>query len=65
MLTGNGVPGMDDDEIKHAEVTSEGLIVTFKDGREGLIRGEHLRDCVEKTDGFAKVAALQVESAED
>ena len=56
---------MDDDGIKHAEVTSEGLIVTFDDGREGIIRSTDLRVCVEQTGGFEKVKEWQDESTED
>lgn len=52
---------MDDEGIKHADVTSEGLIVTFRDGTAGIIRSDDLRDCVEKTDGFAKLKEWEVE----
>ena len=58
--------GMDDEGIRHAEVTSEGLIVTFDDEREGLIKSEDVRDCVEKTGGFEKLQEWQEDApAED
>ena len=50
-----------DDTVKHAEVTSEGLIVTFQDGREGIVRGEELLECVETMEGFAKLDDLKKE----
>ena len=56
---------MDDEGIKRAEVTSEGLIVTFDDGSEGLLKGEDVRDCVDKADGFEKLKEWQEEPEED
>ena len=52
-----------DDTVKHAEVPSEGLVVTFYDGREGLVRGEELLQCVETTNGFAKLDDLKEDLA--
>ena len=56
---------MDEDDVKVVDVTSEGLIVTFKDGQEGLIKGGDLRDCVEQTDGFARLKDLEEVTTEE
>ena len=52
------------DELKHADVLSEGLLVTFKDGREALIPAKDVLACAEATQAFDRVKAYQ-ESEQD
>ena len=53
------------DVLKHADVLSDGLLLTFRDGREALIDGKDILVCAEETSAFERVKMYQKEEAED
>ena len=51
--------------LKHADVLSEGLLLTFQDGREALIEGKDLLACAEQNNAFERVKPFQEQAAAD
>jgi hypothetical protein len=47
------------DGIKHADVLSDGLLLTLKDGREALLKHDDVIDCAEKTAAFDRVEEIR------
>jgi hypothetical protein len=50
------------EEIKHADVLSEGLLLTLRDGREALIKHDDVIDCAEKTAAFERAEEIRSKS---
>ena len=52
-------------KIKHADVLSDGLLITFADGREALLNEEDVWKCAESTGAFLRLEEFKREANED